>query len=74
MGKITLLFILLLIFPINEDILSPWGPWTYTCKHFISSNRKKYTLKIVTDQHKFKCFTVFYHYITQSYTNAMFQI
>ena len=31
-------------------------------------------VKIVADQHKVKMFYRIYHYITQSYTNAMFQI
>ena len=54
MGKIILLFFILLISPINENILGPWRLWTFTCKHFILSDRKKYTLIIVTNQHTFK--------------------
>ena len=58
MGKKMLLFIILLISPFNQDILSPWGPQTYRGKQFTLNNWKKHMLKTVINQHKIKMYHI----------------
>ena len=52
MGKVLLLLVTLPISSTNDDILSSQGPHTYKHISFVSSVRKKHTLKIVINQYK----------------------